>query len=29
MKVMALGKGWHIEGNGHRTTTFTGVYLFD
>ena len=29
VKVVALGKGWHIEGNVHRTTTFTGVYLFD
>ena len=28
VKVVALGKGWHIEGNAHRTTTFTGVYLF-
>ena len=29
VKVVALGKGWHIEGNAHRTTIFTGVYLFD
>ena len=29
VKVMVLGKGWHIEGDTHRTTTFTGVYLFD
>ena len=29
VKVMALGNGWHIEGDTHRTTIFTGVYLFD